>query len=434
MSRPDVPRSLSTERLAAALTEVGGSARPDYLDDIVTRAARTRQRPAWTFLERWLPMSMLATAPPLAPVRPLPRMTARVALTLSTLALVTGALVGSALLATSPDPLPVEGVRNGLIAFDSEGDIWVVKPDGTGIRRLTENADDETSPVWSPDGTQLAVWTGADGATVVRVLNADGSIERTIAPPDGTTFPSPGSVGCAGTAAAWSPDGRTLAAPVLDASYRDSLVLLDVATGDGGILDVGMPVCSFAWSPVGSLLAFHGGLPGAQSLYVVDADGSDVRLLSPEGQKASLLDFAPDGTWILAALEDDGVVKVALDGTIEVAPADVESVATPNHSFAPDDTVSVAPDGRSVAFLRGGVPGTWDPRELWVGTLDGSDKPRLVASEVSGPGGWSPDGALLAAWTPQWDEILILDPFGDATPIRVPSPGNMGILSWQALR
>ena len=132
MSQPDVPRSLSPERMGAALTEVGGSARPDYLDDIVTRAARTRQRPAWTFLERWLPMTTFATAPPLAPVRPLPRVTFPSALTLLTLALLTGAVIGAALLATSPGPLPGEGVRNGLIAFDSEGDIWVVNPDGTG--------------------------------------------------------------------------------------------------------------------------------------------------------------------------------------------------------------------------------------------------------------------------------------------------------------
>jgi TolB protein len=434
MSRPDVPRSLSPERLSAALSEVGGSARPDYLDDIVTRASRTRQRPAWTIPERWLPVSMFATAPPLAPVRPLPRLSKGSALTLLTLTVMIGAVIGSALLATTPAPLPVEGVRNGLIAFDSENDIWVVNPDGTGLHRVTDTPDYENSPVWSPDGSRLAVWTGADDATVVRILEADGSIERTIAAPDGGTFPSPGSVGCAGAEAVWSPDGRTLAAPALDSSYRDSLAVLDVATGDGRILDVGMPVCSYAWSPAGSLLAFTGGVPRAQALYVVGADGSDIRRLSPEGRWARLLDFAPDGTWILADLEDEGVVTVALDGTYEVAPADVESVVTPNRSFAPDDTVSVAPDGRSVAFLRGGEPYTWAPRELWVGTLDGSHKPRLVASEVSGPGGWSPDGALLAAWTPQWDEILILDPFGDTTPIRVPSPGNVGVLSWQALR
>ena len=59
MSRSDTtPRTLSADRLSAALDEVGGQARPDYLPDIVAQAGRTRQRPAWTFLERWLPMDI----------------------------------------------------------------------------------------------------------------------------------------------------------------------------------------------------------------------------------------------------------------------------------------------------------------------------------------------------------------------------------------
>jgi hypothetical protein len=48
------PRSFSTDQLHAALGGVGGPARPDYLPDIIAQAGRTRQRPAWTFLERWL--------------------------------------------------------------------------------------------------------------------------------------------------------------------------------------------------------------------------------------------------------------------------------------------------------------------------------------------------------------------------------------------
>ena len=52
------PRSFSTDQLHAALGDVGGPARPDYLPDIVAQAGRTRQRPAWTFPERWLPMDI----------------------------------------------------------------------------------------------------------------------------------------------------------------------------------------------------------------------------------------------------------------------------------------------------------------------------------------------------------------------------------------
>lgn len=48
------PRSFSADQLRAALGDVGGPARPNYLADIVAQAGRMRQRPAWTFLGQWL--------------------------------------------------------------------------------------------------------------------------------------------------------------------------------------------------------------------------------------------------------------------------------------------------------------------------------------------------------------------------------------------
>ena len=54
----------------------------------------------------------------------------------------------------------------GLIAFEvasrrpgdkeRQSDLAVITPDGTGERRLTSTRSLETSPVWSPDGTQIA--------------------------------------------------------------------------------------------------------------------------------------------------------------------------------------------------------------------------------------------------------------------------------------
>jgi hypothetical protein len=52
------PRSFSADQLRAAFGDVAGPSRPDYLTDIVAQAGRMRQRPAWTFLERWLSMDI----------------------------------------------------------------------------------------------------------------------------------------------------------------------------------------------------------------------------------------------------------------------------------------------------------------------------------------------------------------------------------------
>ena len=54
----------ATERLERDLSEwfaeTAAPRTPDYTEDILRRAARVRQRPRWTFLERWLPMSVIS--------------------------------------------------------------------------------------------------------------------------------------------------------------------------------------------------------------------------------------------------------------------------------------------------------------------------------------------------------------------------------------
>ena len=43
-------------QLPSALADLGETRTPDYLPDILGRTARTRQRPAWASLDRWLPV------------------------------------------------------------------------------------------------------------------------------------------------------------------------------------------------------------------------------------------------------------------------------------------------------------------------------------------------------------------------------------------
>ena len=119
------------------------------------------------------------------------------------------------------------------IAFlsDREGPprIFLVNPDGTKLRRLTQNTDasDEDAPAWSPDGTSIAFLRA--GRLVVRALaspaggrtgddtgSASGGIERVLTP-DGARDAEP----------AWSPDGHAIAV-----SRGDNIWVLPLAGGD----------------------------------------------------------------------------------------------------------------------------------------------------------------------------------------------------------
>ena len=56
-------RSYTEGELVQWLETTAITPRPDYVDDLLARTARSRQRSAWRLPERWLPMDLTARAP-----------------------------------------------------------------------------------------------------------------------------------------------------------------------------------------------------------------------------------------------------------------------------------------------------------------------------------------------------------------------------------
>ncbi len=137
-------------------------------------------------------------------------------------------------------------------------DLFVVHPDGTGLRRLTRDEHRDRQPRWSPDGARIAFYSNRGGKYEIWTLHADGSGLERVAEIPGRPAYHP----------IWSPDGRWLAC---DLEENEALIdLTRPATerraehlpspGDG------MGFSASSWSADGRWLAGALHLPDGRNL------------------------------------------------------------------------------------------------------------------------------------------------------------------------
>jgi Tol biopolymer transport system component len=302
-------------------------------------------------------------------------------------------------------------VGNGLIAFVDESvenpatsDIYVVAPDGTGLRALTSTpALIEYAPAWSPDGSRLAFVRSADAEyspsnegswpcrTDCQLVVVDPS---TGVETFSTDIAHRGEVPYS---LAWSPDGRAI---VISSNFRDAWG--NVGGGSWRIVDLESgsvttfpPTYQVGWSPDSEWLALYEENEFGTSLLLVPAD----RI--PTGGLVDVADLAGVRS-LLESLESagfDGSVWMpdgsAMLGTVGHRSIDVVTVADGERRTLIEDGFDpvVSPDGGQIAYSRGETPS--GVREMWVAAADGSDRRRVTTSST--PPAWSPDGSLLLA-------------------------------------
>jgi Tol biopolymer transport system component len=268
---------------------------------------------------------------------------------------------------------------------------------------------------WSADGSRLVLLKHSDMGTAVSLLIADatGAVIATIDVPctsptidskyGGHLCPDQGEY-------ALSPDGTHVAFTRTDANVDNSSVLsiLDFATGKSTVLTATrttnppdefcntsnkIRLCqgfdgSPRWSPDGRSIAFERQLmapePGVSwdsaALFVVDADGRNLRRVTPSSVQPIGPAWSPDGTR-LAFAGTDMVVNAAGTSVLDIK-SDIYSIGVDGSGLTrlTDDGTSSLPDwtsGGRLAFIRHAAPTN---SEHWIMDADGGTQSPIGGS------------------------------------------------------
>ncbi|HEY0083569.1 MAG TPA: tetratricopeptide repeat protein, partial [Pyrinomonadaceae bacterium] len=239
-----------------------------------------------------------------------------------------------------PDYSP-DGSR---IAFASNRDgateIYVMRADGSDVRRLTFNTTEDDCPAWSHDGQRIAFQSRRDGQMEVYVMDADGSNQRNLTNAPGED-----------TRPAWSPDGRRIAygSNTLDAPTNYEIFTMRADGSDKvKLTDNSSFDSDAAWSPDGSRIAFTSDRDGkSYEIFVMNADGSNARNLTNHPGDDAKPVWSPDGKHIAFAgnrpnkTDFPAVYVMDTDGRNQ-------RLITAARTF--DDEPAWAADGRRIAF------------------------------------------------------------------------------------
>lgn len=268
-----------------------------------------------------------------------------------------------------------KGIFSTRIAYVTKGagkrkyTLWVADADGEGAVDALNSDQPIISPVWSPNGNDLAYVTFENGKPEVFAHEVASGKRRAIAKFKGSN-----------SAPAWSPDGQMLAMTL----SKDGGSQLYVANRLGENLrrltnSTGIDT-EATWGADGNTIYFVSDRGGQPQIYKTSLSGGNAERVTFQGSYNISPSVSPDGKQLAYISRIGGAFKLQV---LNMATGDVTGLT----DTSADESPSFAPNGRLIIYAtRSGGRDT-----LMTTTLDGKIKAKLAirSGDVREPS-WGP--------------------------------------------
>jgi RHS repeat-associated protein len=285
---------------------------------------------------------------------------------------------------------PQSGTTRIAFASNREGtaQLYSMNTDGSGVLRLTNDAANDESPRWSPNGSRIVFQSDRDnvfsGMADIYVMNGDGSGQTRLTS-DANDDSAP----------VWSPNGSKIAfqSARSGVSYQVYTMNSD-GSGQVNISNNAANDKQPSWSPDGTKIAFASDRDqaGFSSIYVMNANGSSQTRLtfsgsgfrdeqpawSPDGTKLAFTSTRDSSVVTWTETDDDGntVTKTAVVTNKEVylMNANGSNQVRLTNTLENDDSPNWSSDGTQIAFRSDRERDCCDPtNQVWVMNTNGSN-------------------------------------------------------------
>jgi Tol biopolymer transport system component len=271
-------------------------------------------------------------------------------------------------------------------------DLFTMRSDGTGVKRLTILPDPSSpfsAPDWSPDGTQLVFTSPSPSSRLGQVyrIDADGS---------GLTQLTHGT-GIDADSASWSPDGSKIVLKRAGSGEYAIWVMNADGSGlkrlTGQVYDSSDPT----FTPDGRHILYASQKGGSSAIWIMNADGSNQRRLTPAELEAASPDVSPDGSHVVFGQGGDpsnpaSIYTMGIDGSAITRLTDPGCC---HHDGLP----KYSSDGKQIVYLTDRNYPLLDGMEIYEMNADGTNQSQVTSNLTLG--GW-PDSPYFNGVYPDW--------------------------------